>query len=136
MLGFVSATFVSCSSSKSVSGFAKYTVDSVKIEISKPVAPKNSITLSVAENACVIKNETASTPLSTCKTAQLKKLADERFISKKTPVILSEEAYNGRTCHILFDVTIYKNGVSTTQRFDMGDDSKGFTLATKKEDSL
>ena len=105
----------------------------MKIEISKPVAPKNSITLSVAENACVIKNETASTPLSTCKTAQLKKLADERFISKKTPVILSEEAYNGRTCHILFDVTIYKNGVSTTQRFDMGDDSKGFTLATKKK---
>ena len=65
-------------------------------------------------------------------TKRLTELVNDLFVSKTKDIIVSEEEASGRTCRPIFKVTLYRNGLQESTRYEMGYEASGITQCTTK----
>lgn len=114
---------------KTVTQGFSHGVDSIKVEVSTKTGSHHVLLTSGNEAVVTLKDNSLHT-LPAQDTERLKALAEEQFVSKSEPVILSEEKASGRTDHPIFTITIYRGGEEDSTRYKMGTEDNGITRCT------
>lgn len=127
----VSLLATSCSSTNNAVQSFSGGIDSIKVEVSRPIA-SHALLLDQGRKATLSRNGKTERTLTVQETGKLKSLAEKLFVKKSDPIILSEEKAYGRTSQPIFSVTLYNKGKGVSTRYDMGDEDNGMTQATTK----
>lgn len=106
-------------------------VDSIKVKVSTPLS-SNHVLLTGDNKAFVKLKGKQKSSLSNKEAKKLNTLANDLFVKRTSPIIISVEKASGRTCHSIFTVTTYRDGKSESKRYDMGDEADGITQCTTK----